>query len=77
MSQPSSRRGARSPVKQLERIPAGVHVALTSAGQLAAFSAHGGNNHGLGWFGPAGTLDEHRGEGLGAAFISGLISGGA
>lgn len=55
--------------RALDRSPAGVHIALTSAGQLAAFSAHGGNNHGLGWFGPAGTLDEHRGKGLGAALL--------
>lgn len=48
--------------------PAGVHVALRG-GELAAFAAHDGNNRGLGWFGPAGTLPEHRGKGLGEALL--------
>jgi hypothetical protein len=34
-----------------------------------AFAAHDGNNAGLGWFGPAGTLPAHRGRGLGAALL--------
>jgi len=46
--------------------PPGVHLALQN-GAIAAFAAHDGNNRGLGWFGPAGTLEAHRGKGLGEA----------
>lgn len=50
--------------------PAGVHVAVERrSGALVAFAAHDGNNRGLGWFGPTGTLPEHRGRGLGAALL--------
>lgn len=44
---------------------AAVHVALDPSGAPVAFAAHDGNNRGLGWFGPMGTLDAHRGKGLG------------
>jgi len=47
----------------------GVHVAVAPGGELAAFAAHDGNNRGLGWFGPAGTVPAHRGRGLGAALL--------
>jgi GNAT superfamily N-acetyltransferase len=48
----------------------GVHIAVASDdGTIAAFAAHDGNNQGLGWFGPAGTLEAHRGKGLGAALL--------
>ncbi len=46
----------------------GVHLAL-QGGAIAAFAAHDGNNRGLGWFGPAGTLEAHRGKGLGEALL--------
>jgi len=36
---------------------------------LVAFAAIDGNNRGLGHFGPAATLEEHRGCGLGAALL--------
>jgi GNAT superfamily N-acetyltransferase len=52
--------------------PCGVHVALdprSPASPYAAFAAHDGNNHGIGWFGPAGTWPEHRGKGLGDALL--------
>jgi GNAT superfamily N-acetyltransferase len=50
--------------------PPGVHVAASiDDGALAAFAAHDGNNRGLGWFGPAGTLPAQRGRGLGAALL--------
>jgi predicted N-acetyltransferase YhbS len=50
--------------------PPAVHVAVELAtGKYAAFAAHDGNNRGLGWFGPTGTLPEHRGRGLGAALL--------
>jgi mycothiol synthase len=50
--------------------PPGVHIAVERAtGEIAAFAAHDGNNQGLGWFGPAGTLQAHRGKGLGAALL--------
>jgi hypothetical protein len=42
---------------------------MAKAGELAAFAAHDGNNSGLGWFGPAGTLDPHRRRGLGEALL--------
>jgi len=34
-----------------------------------AFAAADGNNQGLGWFGPAGTLPAHRGKKLGEALL--------
>jgi GNAT superfamily N-acetyltransferase len=54
--------------RALEGEPAGVHLALRD-GEPTAFACHDGNNRGLGWFGPAGTLPEHRGRGLGAALL--------
>jgi len=45
-----------------------VHVA-EHEGTPVAFAAADGNNRGLGWFGPAGTLPEHRGRGLGEALL--------
>lgn len=46
-----------------------VHVALDGTGAPAGFAAHDGNNRGLGWFGPMGTLPAHRGHGLGEALL--------
>jgi len=54
--------------RALTHDPPGLHVAMR-AGRLAAFAAHDGNNQGLGWFGPAGTWPEHRGQGLGEALL--------
>lgn len=48
---------------------ASVHVARSADGELVAFAAHDGNNRGLGWFGPTGTLPSHRGRGLGEALL--------
>jgi GNAT superfamily N-acetyltransferase len=45
-----------------------VHVAW-AGDQPVAFAAADGNNRGLGWFGPAGTLPEHRGKRLGEALL--------
>ena len=50
------------------RTPCGLFVAERD-GRIAAFAAHDGNNRGLGWFGPAGTWPEHRGQGLGEALL--------
>lgn len=47
--------------------PAGGVFVARRAGELVSFAVHDGNNSGLGWFGPAGTLPEHRGLGLGLA----------
>jgi GNAT superfamily N-acetyltransferase len=47
----------------------GVHLALDEGGAIVAFAAHDGNNRGLGWFGPAGTLAAHRGRGLGECLL--------
>ncbi len=56
--------------RAIDQDPPAVHVALTrSGGELAAFAAHDGNNSGLGWFGPAGTLEPHRQRGLGEALL--------
>ncbi len=49
--------------------PGALHVARTRAGEWAAFAAHDGNNRGLGWFGPTGTFEAHRGRGLGAVLL--------
>lgn len=46
-----------------------VHVALDQSGAVVAFAAHDGNNRGLGWFGPMGTLESHRGHGLGEVLL--------
>ncbi len=54
--------------RALANDPPGVHVAWRD-GRPAAFAAHDGNNQGLGWFGPAGTWPEHRGQGLGEALL--------
>ncbi len=48
---------------------AAVHVALDPQGAPVAFAAHDGNNRGLGWFGPMGTLAAHRGHGLGELLL--------
>ncbi len=54
--------------------PGSVFVARQRTdGQLVAFAAHDGNNCGMGWFGPAGTLEKHRGNGLGAALLVGCL----
>ncbi len=55
--------------RAIDQDPPAVHVALTRAGELVAFAAHDGNNSGLGWFGPAGTLEQHRQHGLGEALL--------
>ena len=44
------------------------------AGEAVAFAAHDGNNRGLGWFGPAGTLTPHRGKGVGAALLAACLA---
>ena len=41
--------------------------------EICAFAAHDGNNAGLGWFGPAGTWEAHRGQGLGEACLLGCL----
>jgi GNAT superfamily N-acetyltransferase len=48
--------------------PPTVHVAFSGSGPVA-FACSDGNNRGLGWFGPAGTLPDHRGHGLGQALL--------
>jgi GNAT superfamily N-acetyltransferase len=49
-------------------------AAFDTAGAPVAFAAADGNNQGLGWFGPAGTLPEHRGKGLGEALLLSCLS---
>lgn len=56
--------------RAMDRDPPGVHLAVhRHSRDIAAFAAHDGNNRGLGWFGPTGTREEHRGRGLGAALL--------
>jgi len=56
--------------RALDQRPPAVHIAVTRpGGELAAFAAHDGNNRGLGWFGPGGTLEPHRKHGLGEALL--------
>lgn len=43
--------------------------AWTEEGVPIAFACADGNNQGLGWFGPAGTLPAHRGKKLGEALL--------
>jgi GNAT superfamily N-acetyltransferase len=38
-------------------------------GEIAGFSTHDANNRGLGWFGPTGVAQSHRGRGLGRALL--------
>lgn len=54
--------------RALEAAPGGVYIA-TLGDVIIGFSAHDGNNRGLGWFGPSGTLDQHRGKGVGQALL--------
>lgn len=54
--------------RALDQDPAAVFAAWKD-GQPVAFAAHDANNSGLGWFGPAGTLTAHRGQGLGEALL--------
>jgi GNAT superfamily N-acetyltransferase len=54
--------------RALDNDPPAVQLAL-AGGAIAAFAAHDGNNRGLGWFGPAGTFEAHRGKGLGEALL--------
>jgi GNAT superfamily N-acetyltransferase len=54
--------------RALDCAPPAVHIAVAGA-DIVAFAAHDGNNRGLGWFGPAGTVPAHRGWGLGQALL--------
>lgn len=54
--------------RALDADPPGVRVALHQ-GAIVAFAAHDGNNRGLGWFGPGGTVPAHRRFGLGLALL--------
>ncbi|HEY6894886.1 MAG TPA: GNAT family N-acetyltransferase [Rhodanobacteraceae bacterium] len=38
-------------------------------GDIVGFSTHDANNHGLGWFGPTGVAESHRGRGLGRLLL--------
>src|SRR5205823_2084720 len=54
--------------RALDQDPPAAFAAF-QGGQPVAFAAHDANNSGLGWFGPAGTLTPHRGQGLGEALL--------
>lgn len=55
----------------LRHLPEGcsAHIARGPDGALVGFAAHDGNNRGLGWFGPTGTLPAHRGQGIGEQLL--------
>jgi len=59
---------AHEVARALDGPRAAVHVALQNNSPVA-FAAADGNNQGLGWFGPAGTDEAHRGRGLGEALL--------
>ncbi|HJT18400.1 MAG TPA: GNAT family N-acetyltransferase [Thermoanaerobaculia bacterium] len=42
---------------------------VEDGGEIAGFSTHNANNHGLGWFGPTGVARSQRGRGLGRALL--------
>lgn len=69
---PPLRSDATECASELPEGPA-VHVAFDGTGAIVAFAAHDGNNRGLGWFGPMGTLEQHRGHGLGEALLIGCL----
>ena len=48
--------------------PVSLHVAFRGE-ECIAFSGYQGNNRGLGWFGPMGTLPELRGKGVGGLLL--------
>ncbi|WP_428268170.1 GNAT family N-acetyltransferase [Haliangium sp.] len=61
--------------RALGHAPPAVHLAVhRDDDAITAFAAHDGNNRGLGWFGPAGTLPAHRGRGLGSALLSACLA---
>lgn len=47
-----------------------VHIAIDGTSSIVAFAATSGNNQRLGWFGPAGTLPDHRRHGLGECLLA-------
>ena len=55
--------------RALEAAPGGVFLAADDTAGIIGFAAHDGNNRGLGCFGPSGTLDQHRGKGIGQALL--------
>jgi len=52
----------------LKNEPISVHIAKLD-NEIIAFSAHEGNNPGLGWFGPVGTTEAARGKGVGGILL--------
>jgi mycothiol synthase len=52
--------------RSLDRDPPGCHIAERS-GSYLAFACHGANRRG--WFGPMGTLDSERRQGIGAVLL--------
>jgi GNAT superfamily N-acetyltransferase len=46
-----------------------LYAAFDASGAPVGFAAADGNNQGLGWFGPAGTVEAHRGRRLGEALL--------
>ena len=68
---PSLGQPASSPSQDLPQGPT-VHVAIDGDGAVVAFAAHDGNNRGLGWFGPMGTLDKTSRAWTGEGFVARL-----
>lgn len=54
--------------RSLLNYPISCHLALLD-GKIIAFSAYDCNNFNTGWFGPMGTLTEHRSSGIGGVLL--------
>ena len=54
--------------KALENDPATLFIALRGA-RVLGFAAWDANNRGTGWFGPMGTVEEARGQGIGRVLL--------
>ncbi|MBT8039655.1 MAG: GNAT family N-acetyltransferase [Xanthomonadales bacterium] len=54
--------------KALENDPVTLFIAVTRA-EVLGFAAWDANNRGTGWFGPMGTVEAERGQGIGRALL--------
>jgi GNAT superfamily N-acetyltransferase len=53
------------PIWRFEAAKGSTIFAMEDEGEIAGFSTHDANNKGLGFFGPTGIAESHRGRGLG------------